>query len=146
MRKSIILSVMVSIMMPLMVGCNNERTASSNKKVDVLFVGPTQNVSSFKKASVDAKSHYDKIRAARKAKEEGRYDDAIKIYSDSLPSAEFKFEKAVIYMNLADIYAIKHDLENEMKYRLLDAENTGNENVKKESLQRAEEIRKMIES
>ena len=148
MKKSTATSIIAFQVLLLIAGCSNQhaptKEASPDKKVDVLFVGPTEQASGFKKASISAKSHYDLIRAATKAKEDGLYDEAINIYNEAIDSAEFKFEKAVIYSNLAEIYNLRNDLESELKYQLLRAENTGNEIMKQKSLERAEEIRAVL--
>lgn len=151
MKKHIYYSIMFISLLFAISGCGiNDATQSKapgdSKKTDAVFVGPAEQASGFKNSTVSAKVHYHLMRAARKAEEAGDYDTAISLLNEALPSAEFKFEKAVVYVTLAEMYAAKNDLENEMKYRLLDAEYTGNPNSKKESLRRVDEIRKIVES
>lgn len=129
-------------------GCSDDEKITSEisnpKKVDVLFVGSKKNTSGFQKATENAKAHYDLVRAALKAEEAKDYDEAIALLNEALLSAEFRYEKSVVYMSLAEIYAAKNDLESEMKYRLLDAEFSGNENSREQSLHRVDEIRSRL--
>ena len=120
------------------------RQMSSKKNVDVVYVGSGQDTSSFRSDSANAKLHYDKLVEAGRLADNGQYDKAIDLLTSSLSYTSFKFQAAVVYSRLANIYKKTGDLKNEMESLAQSAKYTGNEIDRQESLTRVTEIQKIL--
>ena len=124
-------------------GCSNSKSYDpDNGNTDVFFT--EKNVpTGLQTANKSAKTHYDLVRAAKTARQGYNYDEAIRLLNEALPSAKFTFEKGAVYLEIAELYALKNDLKNEIKYRLLLAEHSGKE-VRHQALNRADELKKAL--
>jgi tetratricopeptide (TPR) repeat protein len=82
--------------------------------------------------------------AGLNSKKAGDYETSIKLFNECLPHAALGPEVAMIYKQLSEIYRIQGDLEKELFYLEQIPKYTMSDRIKKESADRAAEIRSLL--
>ena len=144
MKKSgLILVILIVIGSTLFfVGKQTLGTKKTNAEpVDMVFLGDKQYKPTFDQSAKSAKAFYELYERGVLAKRAGKYNESIDILNQSLPFVGMGPEKAMVYEELAEIYRAQGNLEKELFYLEEIPKYTMSDRIKKESADRAAEIR-----
>lgn len=145
-RSGLILVILIAIGSTLFfVGKQTLGIKKTNAEpVDVVFVGDKQYKPTFEQSVKSGKAFSDLFGAGLNSKKAGDYTTAIKQFNECLPHAAMGPEVAMVYEELVEIYRAQGNLEKELFYLEQIPKYTMSDRIKKESMERAAEIRQLL--
>lgn len=124
------------------------RLENNKDQVNAVLITPTKYDKTFGASVKNAKVFYDFFDEALEKIESKKYDAAIRILNDSLPHVGIIVERNMVYHELAKIYQLQGDLEQELKCleAILNSipKNAPASELKDKDYQRAAELRQLL--